>query len=251
MLQIILLLLPGVISADWSVNHPTSICGVRGSHVTIPCNFTYPTNKTLQVTKVLWCSYRNETNKNCDTQGPHVYNSSHTNIQNNFQYTGNNISNCSLLISNIHLTSSGVYLFRFITNWPGGFWSSKQGAEVTVKDLKVSMIKLGDNENITVGDSLNLTCNVSCPGHVPELQWFKDHKTIPDTGPILTFTNVTPEDSGNYSCSLKNFKSSESEQIRLYVEDTSGHTTLFWVGIIGACLFSIIFIIAAVILITR
>nr|XP_055067967.1 myelin-associated glycoprotein-like [Misgurnus anguillicaudatus] len=256
MLQIILLLLPGVLCTEvWNVTHPSSICGVRGSNVTIPCNFKYPTNPYLQVTEVSWCA-KKESDK-CGTEGPYVYNSSHTNIQNNFQYTGDNISDCSLLISNINSTSSGEYLFRFITNSPvGRFTKPGPGANVTVTDLKVSMTKLGDNENITVGDSLNLTCNVSCPGHLPELQWLKDHQTIPHTGPILTFRSVTPEDSGNYSCSLKNFKSSESEQIRLYVEgsvfpETSWSTTLFWVGnVVGVCLV-LTFIIAAVILIIR
>lgn len=252
MLQIILLFLPGVLCTEgWVVTLPSSTCGVRGSNVTIPCNFTHPTNNTLKVTEVSWCAKKDP--GKCDTEGPYVYNSSLTNNHSNFQYTGDTISNCSFLISNINSTSSGVYLFRFITSWSNGRWTSNPGATVIVKDLTMSMVKLGDNENITVGDSLNLTCTVSCPGHLPELQWFKDHKTIPHTGPILTFTNVTPEDSGNYSCSLKNFKLSESEQIRLYVEGfvLPKPTTLFWVGIIGACLFLIIFIIAAVILITR
>ncbi|XP_065095952.1 uncharacterized protein [Paramisgurnus dabryanus] len=254
MLQVFLLLLPGVLCTDWNVMLSLSICGVRGSNVTIPCNFTYPTNPHLQVTQVLWCAKKDH--DKCDREGPYVYDSSNTNNRNNFQYTGNNISDCSLLISNINSTSSGVYLFRFITSLPDGRYSTKEGADVTVTDLKVSMMKFGDNENITVGDSLNLTCTVSCPGHLPELQWLKDHQTIPHTGPILTFKSVTPKDSGNYSCSLKNFKLSESEQIGLYVEgsvfqETSWSTTYFWVGITGACLVLIIFIVLAVILIKR
>nr|XP_055067690.1 uncharacterized protein LOC129448979 [Misgurnus anguillicaudatus] len=254
MLQIILLFLPGVFCTEgWNVTLPLLICGVRGSNVTIPCNFTYP---KAVVTEVSWCSQK-EKDTHCDTKGPHVYNSSHTNIQNNFEYTGDNISDCSLLISNIDSMSSGEYLFRFITSSPVGRYTKPgSGANVTVKDLKVSMAKLGDNENITVGDSLNLTCTVSCPGHLPDLQWLKDHTTIPHSGPILIFRSVTLKDSGNYSCSLKNFKLSESEQIRLNVKasdlpGTSKPITFFWVGIIGACLFLIIFIIAAVILITR
>ncbi|XP_055067967.2 myelin-associated glycoprotein, partial [Misgurnus anguillicaudatus] len=202
---------------DWNVTHPLSICGVRGYNVTIPCKFRYPTNPSIQVTEVLWCSKRE--NEYCNRHGPYVYNSSHTNIQNNFEYTGDNISDCSLLISNIDSMSSGEYLFRFITSSPVGRYTKPgPGANVTVTDLKVSMAKLGDNENITVGDSLNLTCTVSCPGHLPDLQWLKDHTTIPHSGPILIFRSVTLKDSGNYSCSLKNFKLSESEQIRLNVK---------------------------------
>nr|XP_055066906.1 uncharacterized protein LOC129448500 isoform X2 [Misgurnus anguillicaudatus] len=240
----------GVLSTYWNLTRPLSICGVRGSNVTIPCNFA--TNTPSQVTEVSWCL--TSEGKNCDRHGPYVYNSSHTNNRSNFQYTGDKISNCSLLISNINSTSSGEYLFRCITSSPTDRWTSNPGTTVTVTDLKVSMTRLGDNENITVGDSLNLTCTVSCPGHLPELQWLKDHKTIPHTGPILIFRSVTPEDSGNYSCSLKNFKSSESEQIGLYVKgsiSTSWSTTYFWVGIIGACLVLIIFIVLAVILIKK
>lgn len=93
-------------------------------------------------------------------------------------------------------------------------------------DLNVSMSRSRDNGSITVGDSLNLTCTVSCPGHSTELQWFKDNEPTTNSGPILTFKSVNHKDSGNYSCALKFFKSSESKQISLYVEGTGKHTVL-------------------------
>lgn len=259
MLHMILLLLSDVLSTDsqWNVTNPVSICGVQGSNVCVPCNFTYPKDKQPQVTDVSWCLSKEK--KQCDTEGPYVYNSSSKHSQMNFQYTGDNISDCSLLISNINSTSSGVYLFRFITSLAGGLYTSNHGTNVTVTDLNVSMSRSRDNGSIIVGDSLNLTCTpVSCPGYSLELQWFKDNKPTEDSGPILTFIRVTPKDSGNYSCALKNFESSESEQITLYVEgtdsgssNTSWSTTQFWVTIAGVCLASIIFIVVALTLISR
>ncbi|XP_057196615.1 HEPACAM family member 2-like isoform X2 [Triplophysa rosa] len=235
MLQIILLLLLDVLSTDseWNVQIPYSICGVRGSNVSIPCNFTYPNNQQLQVTQMLWCSKKQH--EKCDTDGPYVYNSAYIHNQSNYKYIGNNISNCCLMISDINSINSGEYLFRFKTNLESGLFTSNHGVDVTIKDLNVSMSRSRDNGSITVGESLNLTCTVSCPGHSPELQWFKDNEPTKNSGPILTLKSVNHKDSGNYSCALKNFKSSESEQISLYVEgtdsvssDISGSTTYFW-----------------------
>ncbi|CAM4703510.1 unnamed protein product [Leuciscus chuanchicus] len=66
--------------------------------------------------------------------------------------------------------------------------------------------------------------------------------------PILTLSNVTTKDSGNYSCSLRNFKTTVSEEFRIYIEDVAGSPTVL---IIVVSLISLGFIIAAVMLIRR
>lgn len=110
---------------------PYTICGVRGSNVSIPCNFTYPKNQQLQVTKMLWCSTKQH--MKCDTEGPYVYNSANkVHNPSNYMYIGDNISDCSLMISNINSTYSGVYLFRFITSVNGGYFTCQHGVNVTV-----------------------------------------------------------------------------------------------------------------------
>ncbi|KAF4102907.1 carcinoembryonic antigen-related cell adhesion molecule 6-like [Onychostoma macrolepis] len=241
MLKIILLLLPGVVSAEWNVNYPPPICAARGSDATIGCNFTYPQGQ--QVQKLLWCSMTSNHDK-CYNK-PYVYDSEANNNQSNFQYIGDKTSDCSLLISNINQTHSGDYKFRFITSEHS--WTGNPGVNILVHDLRVSMSRSRENGSTIVGDSLNLTCTLKC-GDLAEAQWFKNGDLIQQSDPVLTFSRVTAQDSGNYSCSLRNFKTTVSEEFTIYIEDVAGSPAVL---IIVVSFFSLVFIAAAVMLISR
>jgi len=84
-------------------------------------------------------------------------------------------------------------------------------------DSRVLMTRLRDTGSIIVGDSLNLTCTFNC-SNLDKVQWFKDDELMTHSDPILTLSSVTTKDSGNYSCSLRNFKTTLSEQYRIYIE---------------------------------
>ncbi|XP_026083894.1 uncharacterized protein LOC113059551 isoform X2 [Carassius auratus] len=244
MLQIFLLLLPGVLSNDWSVSYVSlsRVCAARGSNVSINCRYEYPDDQ--QVQRVRWCSVSSN-NGNCANE-PNVYDSEFNNNQKNFQYIGDKTSNCSLLISNIDQTYSGEYKFRFITDRDE--WTGEPGVNILVDDLRVSMSRSRENGSTIVGDSLNLTCTLSCSGNLADVQWFKNRDLIRHSEPVLTFTRVTAEDSGNYSCSLRNYKTTVSEEITIYIEDVVASPTVL---IIVVFLFSLVFITAAVILMRR
>ncbi|XP_050987495.1 uncharacterized protein LOC127178576 [Labeo rohita] len=242
MLYIFLLLLLGVVSDEWNVKYPPPICAARGSNVTIDCRFTYPHGHNVQ--RVLWCSMRS--NHGMFQDKPYVYDSEANSNQNNFQHIGDKTSNCSLLISNINQTHSGEYKFRFITDDTKGRWTGDPGVKVSVHDLRVSMSRSSENGSTIVGDSLNLTCTLDCPGDLTEVQWFKNGDPIQQSEPVLTFRRVTAKDSGNYSCSLRNFKTTVSEEFTVYIEDVAGSSIVL---IVVVSLVSLVFIIAAVILI--
>ncbi|XP_050986273.1 uncharacterized protein LOC127177825 isoform X1 [Labeo rohita] len=246
MLQVILLLLPGVVSVEWRVNYSSPICAARGSNVTTDCTFTYPRKQRVQ--QVRWCSMKSNHDQKC-MNGPYVYDSEANNNQNNFQYIGDKTSNCSLLISNINQTHSGEYKFKFITNDNEGRWTGDPGVEISVHDLKVYMSRSRENGSTVVGDSLNLTCTLDCPGKLTEVQWFKNGDPIQQSEPVLTFSRVTAKDSGNYSCSLRNFKTTVSEEFTIYIEADVTRTPA--VLIIVVSLVSLAFITAAVMLIRR
>ncbi|KAL1259863.1 hypothetical protein QQF64_010440 [Cirrhinus molitorella] len=110
------------------------------------------------------------------------------------------------------------------------------------------MSRSRENGSTIVGDSLNLTCTLKCPGHLAEVQWYKNGDPIQQSEPVLTFSRVTAKDSGNYSCSLRNFKTTVSEEFTIYIEDVAGSSTVL---IIIVSLLSLVFIIAAVLLIRR
>ncbi|KAK3540881.1 hypothetical protein QTP86_002980 [Hemibagrus guttatus] len=102
----------------WSVEYPDKlICAVRGFSVSIPCSYSYPQNH--QVKQKLWCSMNSNTFK-CE-KPPYVYDSS-SNTTSDFEFTGDDKSDCTLLIHNVQYSYSGEYRFRFITNvdkWTG------------------------------------------------------------------------------------------------------------------------------------
>ncbi|XP_017308417.1 uncharacterized protein LOC108256268 isoform X2 [Ictalurus punctatus] len=224
MLQLvtILLTLSGVLAPyDLGVNYPDNlICAVRGFSVSIPCSYyyySYPTsNPSIQVIQKLWCSM----NSNTDVcmNPPHVYNSSSITTS-DFEYAGDDKSNCTLLIHNVQFSYSGEYRFRFITtDVPSGRFTGKPGPTLQVADLKVSLIRLSGIGTLKQGDSLNLTCDVNCTQSSSQFVWSKNNERLNTSGRVLHFPAVTVRDSGNYTCTWKTNRASGSETISLLVE---------------------------------
>ncbi|XP_017341980.1 uncharacterized protein LOC108275584 [Ictalurus punctatus] len=217
-LAVILLTLSGVLTqvSDWGVKYPDNpICVVRGFSVSIPCSYYYPSKPSIKVTHMLWCSMN--TNKDWCIYPPYVY-SSLVSITSDFEYVGDNKSNCTLLIHNVQFSYSGEYKFRFITNKPGGRWIGEPGAILQVGDLKVSLIRLSGNGTLKQGDSLNLMCDVICIQNSSQFVWSKNNEQLNTSGPNLHFPAVTVRDSGNYTCTWKTNNASRSETISLHVE---------------------------------
>ncbi|XP_060756608.1 uncharacterized protein LOC132867654 [Neoarius graeffei] len=221
LLALILLTLSGVLTQDksrWSVKYPDNpICAVRGFSVSIPCSYyNDPTsNPNIQVTQKLWCSL----NSNTDVclNPPYVYDSS-SNTNSDFEYAGDDKSNCTLLIHNLQFSYSGKYRFRFITANPNDRWTGVPGATLQVADLKVSLIRLSGNGTLKQGDSLNLTCDVNCTHSSSQFMWSKNNEPLNTSGPVLHFPALTVRDSGNYTCTWKTNEASGSETISLHVE---------------------------------
>ncbi|XP_053343337.1 sialoadhesin-like [Clarias gariepinus] len=204
------------VEGNWSVKYPEAVCAVRGSSVSIPCSYYYP--KGIQVAQMLWCSMNS--NKGRCTDPPYVYNSS-SNIKSDFEYVGDDKSNCTLLIHNVQFSYSGEYRFRFITDEPGGRWVGDPGVTLQVADLKVSLIRLSGNGTLKQGDSLNLTCDVSCTHSSSQFVWSKNNEQLNTSGPVLHFPALTVRDSGNYTCTWKTKETSGSKTISLQVEGGS------------------------------
>uniref|UniRef100_A0A8B9GST2 Sc:d156 n=1 Tax=Astyanax mexicanus TaxID=7994 RepID=A0A8B9GST2_ASTMX len=173
-------------SSGWGVNYPGSICAVRGSNVRILCSYFYPS--LHEVETVLWCSM-NSNKLKCDDKPPYVYDSSSNSTSEEFKYTGNKLSNCTLLISNVQFSHSAEYKFRFITNVTGGRWTGGPG--VTLQFMTTGAT--------AEGDSVNLTCAVNCSLSSPQFVWFKNNQRLPSSDPVLHSSALTVEDSGNYS----------------------------------------------------
>ncbi|KAF5882008.1 myeloid cell surface antigen CD33-like isoform X1, partial [Clarias magur] len=164
---------------------------------------------------------------------PYVYSSS-SNTKSDFEYVGDDKSNCTLLIHNVQFSYSGVYKFRFITDVTGGNWTGDPGVTLQTADLKVSLIRLSGDGTLKQGDSLNLTCDVNCTHSSSQFVWSKNNEQLNTSGPVLHFPALTVRDSGNYTCTWKTNEASGSKTISLQVEGgkvTAGHI-LILIGVL-------------------
>ncbi|KAI5611869.1 hypothetical protein C0J50_0537 [Silurus asotus] len=149
---------------------------------------------------------------------PYVYNSL-SNNKSDFEFTGDDKSDCTLLIHNVQFNYSGEYKFRFITNVNKGMWTGKSGVTLQVTDLKVSLIRLSGNEPFKPGDSLNLTCDVNSTQSSSQFVWSKNNELLPESGAVLHFPALTLNDSGKYTCTWKTSTTSGCKTISLQVEE--------------------------------
>ncbi|KAI5611867.1 hypothetical protein C0J50_0535 [Silurus asotus] len=217
-LALILLSLSDVLTqdSDYGVKYADDqICAVRGFSVSIPCSYYYPTSNPIQVKQKLWCSMNSNTDK-CQNP-PYVYNSA-SNTKSDFEFTGDDKSNCTLLIHNVQFNYSGEYRFRFITDVTGGMLTGDPGVTLQVTDLKVSLIRLSGNGTFKPEDSLNLKCDVNCTQSSSQFVWSKNNELLPESGAVLHFPALTLRDSGNYTCTWKTNRTSGSETFSLQVE---------------------------------
>ncbi|KAK3515595.1 hypothetical protein QTP70_024624 [Hemibagrus guttatus] len=180
---------------------------------------------------------------------PYVYDSS-SNTTSDFEFTGDDKSDCTLLIHNVQFSYSGVYKFRFITNVTGGKYTGQPGVTLQVADLKVSLIRLSGNGTLKQGDSLNLTCDVNCTHTSSQFVWSKNNQRLDTSGPVLHFPALTVRDSGNYTCTWKTGETSGSETISLHVE---GENPTQWpaVAVVTAVVLFIIFVILGAVIYRR
>lgn len=81
-------------------------------------------------------------------------------------------------------------------------------------DLKI--IQSNGNKVITEGDNVKLTCIIGCKDH-SHFQWYKNGHPIIE-GPSLYWNNISSNNSGNYSCSIKTHPQATPGVVSINVE---------------------------------
>ncbi|KAG5278644.1 hypothetical protein AALO_G00101200 [Alosa alosa] len=147
----------------------TSVCGLKGASVVLPCAYRYS-----------WIGHYWRGEWYEERSG---------------RVRGHNPPNydCSLKIDKLTDDHSGVYQFRFYTTLHRSWITSKPGITVTVTDLKVKEIDVGDENQAKV------TCSTSCSLH-SELQyvWYKTGQTLQDR----TTASILVYEVASYSCAV-------------------------------------------------
>uniref|UniRef100_A0A3P9CNA5 Ig-like domain-containing protein n=1 Tax=Maylandia zebra TaxID=106582 RepID=A0A3P9CNA5_9CICH len=187
-------LLPGSQSAvGQTVIYPlTSTCAVRGSTATLRCTFT--PLKTFsdggrevppELIRVVW--YQSQQHQLCQLNKPFVYDSDSKNHKQRFEYLGDKKTNCTLQIRDVHLQSQMKFVILLLDS------------------TKMRIISSSDDKKLSRGETVTLLCASVCTFHQLEVTWFKDGHALSETGPSLELDFLTAEDSGNYTCALKEF----------------------------------------------
>lgn len=221
-------LYPGALGEG--VNYPDPVCAVKGSTVTLLCSFT-PLKSVkvngrevlVEVIRVRWC----QNHGICQGATPSVYDSASANNNPRYKYLGDRKGNCTLQITDIQTEDDATFRFRVETSNIKATFTGPQGVEVTVTAAPTMRVHSSSvDAEVTQGQNLTLHCTASCTFHPLELTWFKDGHALRESGPALRLGPLTAEDSGNYTCALRNNNGTLSLPYRLQVEaEQDGGTT--------------------------
>ncbi|XP_056217170.1 sialoadhesin isoform X1 [Falco biarmicus] len=155
---------------SWGVTYPTSLQGIRGSCVVIPCTLSYPDDMAADDGIVaIWY-------KDYDNQKTLVYHSAAQEVDAGFrdraQLLGDPAArNCTLLLRRLMLEDHGPYRFRFeIVN--GDRWSAERDVMLSVLD-DLDRPSIAASEEQTEGQTSTLQCSTPyfCPLSDTALRW--------------------------------------------------------------------------------
>ncbi|XP_054476920.1 uncharacterized protein LOC129109028 [Anoplopoma fimbria] len=202
------------------VNYPGPVCAVKGSTVTIPCTFT-PLKSvseggrevSVQIIRVVWC----QNHLLCQGITPTVYASDlkYNHINNpRYRYLGDKKGDCSLQITDVQEEDDATLRFRMEANTRSADFTGQAGVKVTMTDGTQMKIKKATDRP----EAVTLNCTSGCSFHQLEVTWLRNGHALKHTGPSLYLGTPTAQDSGNYTCGLKNNNRTLSKPFSLYVE---------------------------------
>ncbi|XP_056329765.1 myelin-associated glycoprotein-like isoform X2 [Danio aesculapii] len=192
----------------WTANLPSSVVGLSGSCVVIPCTFNYPAaGKTYTNFIGIWYKGYYEST---------VYNQDSSKISDEFRNRASLIGdlrqkNCSLKISSLRQTDNVELMFRIeIENLDKYTYDNKVSLQVkeTAEQPSVSV-----EDELTSGEQVSATCAVShsCPSDLPQVTWShqgshsgpsqpQDHGQWKLTSYSLTFTPSREDHNTRLNC---------------------------------------------------
>uniref|UniRef100_A0A4W5N1U6 B-cell receptor CD22 n=1 Tax=Hucho hucho TaxID=62062 RepID=A0A4W5N1U6_9TELE len=196
---------PAVCQNCWSVTYThQSICALKESTVNISCSYTYPSYHEIK--KAFW--FTNWSGMD------HEDLSSVPGYQGHIEYLGDKKSDCTLRITDLRLSDSTGYRFRFITSG-GKFAGSPVSLTVTDVVLEMDPTSVSERENVT------LTCRTKCTlDPITVYSWYKNGQPIPNSNtssPVYILFSVSSEDTGRYSCAVEGHEDLPSAEETLTV----------------------------------
>ncbi|XP_036413126.1 uncharacterized protein LOC118797933 [Colossoma macropomum] len=191
---VFLLMIGGAFGTKWSVKYnQQEICALKGSTVFMNGTYTHP--ERLTVTENFWfiCPVQNveptDLSKNPDYSG-------------RVEYLTDEQKHFSLKLSDVMERDEHQFCFRIITNVER--WTGFPGVQLRVTELHVET-----PEEVTEGETADLTCKTTCSLTDPTFIWYKNGhplttKTIKNNQ--LHLQTVSSEDAGSYSCAVRGYQ---------------------------------------------
>ncbi|XP_060767348.1 B-cell receptor CD22-like [Neoarius graeffei] len=182
-----LMLLTGI-QAQPSISFSSqSLCAVTESTVKIPCTFTTPGYSS--VTQTEWYRVQSSEGEAQD-------------LRKDPQYSGRVSvsswwSSSELTVSNVRVSDTGVYNFRFKTR-SSDWISASSGVLLTVTDLQVKV------DPDTVGQrQVKVTCNSTCSLNTYRFYWYKNNRYLLATSEaFIGLDSSNQYHEGSYSCEV-------------------------------------------------
>ncbi|XP_037399225.1 CD276 antigen homolog [Pygocentrus nattereri] len=217
----------GAFGTEWSVKYnQQEICALKGSTVFMNATFTHP--EGLTVTETFWTIDPVPGVELTDLSKDPVYSG-------RVEFFTDDQKHFSLKLSDVMKKDEHQFCFRIKTNVEEERWTGCPGVQ-----LRVTALHVEAPEEVTEGQTVDLTCKTTCSLTDPTFIWYKNGcplttKTIKNNQ--LHLQTVSSEDAGSYSCAVGGSQHLNSTAHRLRVG--------FWIAVGGGsfvCLLLTVFI---------
>ncbi|XP_064816137.1 uncharacterized protein LOC135532589 [Oncorhynchus masou masou] len=174
---------PAVCQKCWSVTYThQSICALKGSTVDISCSYTYPSYHEIK--QAFWFTKWSGMDPEDLSSVP--------GYEGHIEYLGDKESDCTLRITDLRLSDSAGFRFRFITS---GDKFSGSPVSLTVTDLQVKMTTSLFSRWVT------LNCGTCTLTDNPTYIWYKNGDKVKEDTSRQYSDYISDADS--YSCAVK------------------------------------------------
>ncbi|XP_035772299.1 myelin-associated glycoprotein-like [Neolamprologus brichardi] len=154
-------------ASSWTAAVPSSVKGLLGSCVVIPCSYNYPEpSKSPQTFTGIW--YNDNDQVVCHSDASQTLDQ----FRNRTKLLGDlSKKNCSLMIDDLQQSDGGTFYFRIeITDYDK---YSYKNNKVSISFVNTGQPDLSVQEEVKEGENMSVSCSVfhSCPTYPPSFIW--------------------------------------------------------------------------------
>ncbi|CAI5662731.1 unnamed protein product [Oreochromis niloticus] len=211
-------------ASSWTTDVPSSVTGLRGSCVVIPCSYDYPAGEDQKVnvfTGIWKTTERDQV----------IYHPTESKILEQHRRRTNLVGNireknCSLMIQNLQEPDGGSFYFRIELKGYANFSYLTKKVVISVTD-EPNPISLSMKEEVKEGENVSASCSVShsCPTYPPDFHWShsgerhdqtqKLHEGQWNSTSTLTFRSNRTDHNKPLQCSVTYHGGKQREQYKI------------------------------------